>query len=161
MKNFKPPIWLSLPAGVGENVRSPKAQQNCSPIFLGGGRIPCRPFIRWYIGQRQFLIAGKYFINGWQGFIGDIFHAFSFLGGILMTTRSMWAGFPIVRGRGGGVWGVLPNPMIFLTPPPPPHQSWWPLCGVHPPLKNEAPHWKVKPPSRKWFLERKKIGNSH
>ena len=35
VKNFKLPFWLTPPE-VGENLRFPKAQQNCPPIFLGG-----------------------------------------------------------------------------------------------------------------------------
>ena len=67
------------------------------------------------------------------------------------------AGFPIV---GGGAWeGVSPQTMIFfenspIKPDAPPHEA-------HPSLKNEAPytkdkppHWNMKYPSMKWFLEK-------
>ena len=36
VENFKPAIGLS-PLEVGEYLRSPKVQQNCPPVFLGGG----------------------------------------------------------------------------------------------------------------------------
>ena len=67
------------------------------------------------------------------------------------------AGFPIVGGEHGR--GCPPKLWFFLkTPPskpmPPPHEA-------HPSLKNEAPytkdkppHWNMKYPSMKWFLEK-------
>ena len=73
-----------------------------------------------------------------------------------------------------GVHGEGTPPIVFFeTSPPstliPPMQ--WPLPPPPPlPLKNEAPelenipplhHWKVKLPSRKWFLEKKTLQIHH
>ena len=61
-------------------------------------------------------------------------------------------------GRGHG--GMLPHPMTFFENLPIKTDA---LHGAHPPFKNEAcpiwktpppPHWKVKHPSMKWFLEK-------
>ena len=70
------------------------------------------------------------------------------------------AGFPIVR---GGRWGGRPPPPHFTTFfENLPHQNQC-LPGVLPPLKNEAlppsekqplPHWNMKHPSKKLFLEK-------
>ena len=65
-------------------------------------------------------------------------------------------GFPIVGGSMGG--GVPPNYDFFWKLP---HQNWCPPHEAHPSLKNEAPytkdkppHWNMKYPSMKWFLEK-------
>ena len=43
---------------------------------------------------------------------------------------------------------AAPLPMGCCPPPPSP------LKNKAPHLKNQFPHWKVKPPSRKWLLEK-------
>ena len=73
---------------------------------------------------------------------------------------ALQAEFSIVK-MGGGHGGVPPHPTIFFENFP---SKLMPRHRV-PPLKNEAPpsekqppppfpHWKLKPPSKKWFLEK-------
>ena len=109
----------------------------------------------------------------------------------MKKSKQVYQGFPY-WGEGGG-HGRVPSPSyIFFDPPSPPpinhqhwcppsppstlmppspHQHWYPSWGTanliimktpskkHPP----TPHWKVKPPYRKWFLEKNpwKIRNCH
>ena len=47
--------------------------------------------------------------------------------------------------------GSYPHPMMWSLTHPPPRKS--PLLGHPSPLKNEVSYWKVRSPSRKWFLE--------
>ena len=58
--------------------------------------------------------------------------------------------------------GVAPPSYDFFSKSP--HQNQCPSWGTPPPLHvkmkpqlkiNPPPYWKVKPPSRKWFLEKK------
>ena len=55
------------------------------------------------------------------------------------------------EGGGGGGGGGRAPPI-----PHPPHQNQMPPMahGPFPYLKMKPPHWKVKPASRKWFLEK-------
>ena len=71
-----------------------------------------------------------------------------------------FTGFPIV----GRAWGHPLHPKFFsenppskLMPPLPPNLK------MKPPIWETTPHWKVKPPSRKWFQEKnpQKIRNCH
>ena len=61
-----------------------------------------------------------------------------------------------VSHNGGGSMGGCPplHHMIFFFKIPPSKLMPPPSMG-HPPLKNEAPHWKVKHPSRKLIIEKK------
>ena len=70
---------------------------------------------------------------------------------ILNVAIYVYAVFPIMGGSMGGC-------------PPPSHDFFFkihpsklmpPPSMGHPPLKNEAPHWKVKHPSRKLIIEKK------
>ena len=60
--------------------------------------------------------------------------------------------YRISQSRGWGMGGRHPILQFFskLHPLPP---KLLPPMG-HPPLKNEAPHWNMKLPSMKWFLEK-------
>ena len=77
---------------------------------------------------------------------------------LLTTTGNFWnycgqslagSGFPILGLGHGGVFPpshdfICKHPIRFDDP-----------MGHTPWLKNQSPHWKVKPLSRKWFLEKK------
>ena len=46
------------------------------------------------------------------------------------------------------------HPLIFFEPP---YQNWYPSSHLKmnsTPSEKHSPHWQVKPPSRKWFLEK-------
>ena len=65
-----------------------------------------------------------------------------------------------VSHRGGGrVWGLSLMLQFFFENSPyiktdAPHGAPRPLKNEVPPIWKQIAHWKVKPPSRKWFLEK-------
>ena len=72
---------------------------------------------------------------------------------LLDVSRSSYhchgTGFPIVWGM-----GHPPSHDFFWTPPLP-HEGWCPPWGTPSPhLKMKLPHWKIKPPFKKCFVEK-------
>ena len=82
----------------------------------------------------------------WKNFFGSLYHSNSTKTCLDEALRPVGGG--VGCGGWGGVWRVgctLPHPVIFLNPP----------SKLKPPnCKTTPPHWKVKPLSRQWFLEK-------